>query len=187
MSKNGYGSGTFFEARIFLSPAFLSLGQKGSSKTVSSCSAQVLILLLGKRQFGKRKDRKGIKKLVRTDGNRFTLTYKELCARHISQARATRAFDELLAKGFISVSHQGGAFDKDKNQYSLEDDFIKWRPGAPAIRVRKKDVTRGFQAAGAGIIAKQKAKLQHVSTWDTHTRVNEGHPQERHTCQQWTP
>ena len=111
--KNGYGRGTFLDAKIFLSLAFLSLGQKGSSKTVSSCSAQVLILLLGKRQFGMRKDRKGTKSHVRTDVNQFTLTYKELEARYISQARATRSFDELLAKGFISVPHTGGAFDKD--------------------------------------------------------------------------
>ena len=139
---NGYGKHTTIESSLFLSPAYLSLGHRGTSPVVSSCSAQVLILFYGKRQFGKVSKNKGY---VRTDGNRLTLTYKELEARGFSQTRATRAFDELLAKGFIEIVHQGGCYDKDKTVYGLTDDYIFWRPGHQPVRVRVRDVKRGYQ------------------------------------------
>ena len=148
---NGYGAGTFLDSSLFLSPAYLSLGHRGTSPTVSSCSVQILTMFLGKRQFGKvgRKGEKG--KPVRVDDNRFTLTYKELESRGISQTRATRAFDELLAKGFIEIVHQGGCYDKDKTIYGLADDYTLWRPGHPPIRVRVRDVKRGFQKMPKGM------------------------------------
>jgi len=143
--SNGYGSGTFLDGCLFLSPAFLSLGHRGTSPKVSCCSAQVLILFYGKRQFST-VGKKGVKgKPFRADDNKFTLTYKELEARGISQTRATRGFDELLAKGFIEIVHQGGCFDKDKTVYGLSDDYKKWRPGHPPIRERIRDIKRGFQ------------------------------------------
>lgn len=74
---NGYGAGTFLDSKMSLSPAFLSLGDKGTAPVVSISSLKVLILLLMKRQYGFRKH-KGQKVRERTDGNRFTLTYKEL-------------------------------------------------------------------------------------------------------------
>ncbi len=144
-NKNGYGKGTFIESRYFLSPAFLSLGNPGTAPEVSCCSPQVLILFLGKRQFGTRKDRKGNKVRERSDDNKLTLTYKALESFGISQKRATRSIDELLAKGFIKIVHQGGAFDKDKSQYALTEDFQRWRPGDAPIRVRVRDVQRGYQ------------------------------------------
>lgn len=142
---NGYGKLTTLETSLYLSPAYISLGHRGTSPTVSSCSVQILTLFLGKRQFG-RIGRKGEKsKPSRIDDNKFTLTYKELESRGISQARATRAFDELLAKGFIEIVRQGGCFDKDKSVYALTDDFKMWRPGHPPVRVRVRDIKRGFQ------------------------------------------
>ena len=142
---NGYGKLTTLEASLFLSPAWLSLGHRGTAPVVASCSAQVLILFYGKRQFG-RVGRKGEKsKPSRIDDNRFTLTYKELESRGIAQARATRAIDELLAKGFIEIVHQGGCFDKDKTVYALTDDFKMWRVGHDPVRVRSHDVVRGYQ------------------------------------------
>jgi hypothetical protein len=45
-NKNGYGKGTFVETRMFLSEAFLSLGQPGTAPFISSVSAQVLIMFL---------------------------------------------------------------------------------------------------------------------------------------------
>lgn len=144
-NKNGYGKGTFVESSIFLSKAFLSLGRAGTSEVVSCVSCQVLMLLLGKRQFGKRKDRKGNPVRERTDDNRFTLTYKELEARDILQKMATRAIDELLAKGFIKIIDPGGAYNKHKAVYALVEDFKSWRPGDPPVRKRSRDVRRGYQ------------------------------------------
>ena len=155
MSKNkkGYGRGTFLETRIFLSPAWLSLNEK------SKKSAQVLVLFLGKRKFGKVKV-KGKKEMMRTDDNRLTLTYAEIEARGITRGSFARAIDELLAKGFIKISHQGGAYEKDKTIYSLVDDYLQWRPNVPPIRTRARDLKRGFQGAGLGAVK----KLSHAQT-----------------------
>jgi len=159
-NKNGYGKGTFIETEMFLSKAFISLGVKETAPTVSSYSVNILIMLLGKRQYGKAKDSKGEKKRIRTDDNHFTLTYKELDERGIPQKSATRAFDELLAKGFIKIVDPGGAFEKHKAIYALSDDYLLWQPGQTMAK-RVRDVLRGYQ----------KSKI----TAD----VNDGHPHRR--------
>jgi len=141
---NGYGAGTFLDSKMSLSPAFLSLGDKGTAPVVSISSLKVLILLLMKRQYGFRKH-KGQKVRERTDGNRFTLTYKELEARGFSQKKVTRAIDELLAKGFISIVDPGGLYEKHKAVYALEEDYRSWRPGDDPIRARASDVSRGYR------------------------------------------
>jgi hypothetical protein len=176
---NGYGKGTFIDTSLFLSPAFISLGVKGTAPTVSTASPKMLIMFLGKRRFPKNKHKKISWKNARTDDNKFSLTYKELEARGIPQGMATRAFDELLAKGFIEIAHHGGAFDKDKTYYSLVDDFRRWRPGDPPIRTRPQDIKRGYQGR-----TKQK---QRTSTGDTYTHVSGGHPGKGHARQQGTP
>ena len=110
---------------------------------------------MGKRQFGEVKI-KGQKQRVRTDGNKFTFTYKELTGKplNLTQPRATRGLDELLAKGFIEIIDPGGAYQKHKAVYGLADDWQYWRPGTPPIRERKKDVKRGFQGKGLGAVKK---------------------------------
>ncbi|GEM_PF-4863568 len=168
---NGYGMGTFVEASIFLSPAFISLGQKGSADTVSTSSAQVLMLFLGKRQFTQARRKGGKPSYDRVDDNRFTLTYKELENRGISQGRASRSFTELLWKGFIEVISPGGLCHHDCAVYALRDDFKKWRIGDPAIRTRQKDVHRGFQGQRIGATnEKQKIKLARVNVRHLHAR-----------------
>jgi hypothetical protein len=171
--SNGYGKGTFVDTCIILSPAYLSLGNKGTSPTVSTSSIKILMLLLGKRQFLKIKDRKGIARWGRADDNKFTLTYKELESKGIKQGSATRGFDELLAKGFISIVDPGGAFEKHKAVYALEEKYLLWRQGDPPIDERKKDIYRGYQ------------NPKHRGTPNKKTtRVNGGHP---HACQRGTP
>ena len=170
---NGYGKGTFIETCLILSPAFLSLGNKGSSSTVSSSSIKILMLLLNKRRFSKTNKPKGSQNYVRSDDNKFTLTYKELEARGIKQGSATRGFDELLSKGFISIVDPGGAYEKHKAVYALEDNYLFWRMGQPPICKRDRDVHRGFQDP-------KRRGTPSIKT----TLVNEGHP---HACQQGTP
>jgi len=178
-NKNRYGEGTYLKTRMFLSPAFLSLGQQGSSSVVSSCSVQMLILLLGKRTFIRRKTSGKHRKYVRTDDNKISLTYKELESRGISQQRATRAFDELLAKGFISIANPGGLYDRDKALYALEDDYRMWRPGVPPIRERQRDVKRGYQGKRLGATDRsEKTKIAHADGGHPHARP-QGTPHEK--------
>lgn len=170
------------DKKLFLSDAWLYLGQRGSSPTVSCVSNQILVMLLGKRQFKEVRGEDGKKKRVRVDDNRFTLTYAEVtsygCRRSrngkgiISPAQMTRAIDELLAKGFIEIVDHGGAYEKHKSKYALVEDYLSWRCGHPPIRVRPKDAHRGYQGTGRGCVKTDS------------TRVNEGHP---HTRQQGTP
>jgi hypothetical protein len=150
--SNGYGKGTFVETRMFLSKAWLSLGKPGTSIAVSSASTKILIAFLLKRRFVRSKHKKRGKTMVRSDDNRFTMTYKELTSPPFSftQPAVTRAIDELLAKGFINILHRGGAFEKDKTIFELVDDWQNWKPGDPPIRERAKDVKRGFQGKRLG-------------------------------------
>jgi hypothetical protein len=167
--KNGYGKGTFIETKMFLSEAYLSLGQQDSCPYVSSASVHLLTMLLGKRQFSKVPGRKGSQKIqMRSDDNKFTLTYKEIQSYGsrmnkkgeivkgmITQPRLTRALDELLWKGFIEIHVYGGAFEKHKSVYGLSDAWVNWHWGDTAIRERKRDFRRGgkgFQGAGKGAV-----------------------------------
>ena len=172
---NRYGAGTFIETEMFLSEAFLSLGERGTAPAVSNCSAQVLIMLLGKRTFAHVKQH-GKRVWARTDDNRISLTYAELKARGISQQRATRSFDELLAKGFIEIVNPGGLFERDKALYALTIEFRFWRRGTPPIRTRQRDMKRGYQGKKLGAISDTQKQESHTSTGDTHAHVNEGHP-----------
>jgi len=157
--KNGYGKGTFIDTAMFLSPAYMSLGNPFLSKPIktSSASNHILHALLLKRQFFEIKDRKtGQKRYERTDDNKFTLTYKELMNKpfNFTQPRITRGFDELLAKGFIKIINPGGCYEKDKATYALVDDWMNWRQLSPPIRTRPKDVRRGYQGKKMGVAKK---------------------------------
>ena len=128
--------GTWVEKELYMSKAFHAL--KGFAP-------QLLILFLGKRQIGYEKDRKGTKVYKCKNCDSLIMTYKELKQRYgITQPRFTRALDELLAKGFIEIRHQGGAYKKDKSIYALSEKFKIWRPGA-IFDKRAPDVRRGFQ------------------------------------------
>jgi hypothetical protein len=172
-NKNGYGKGTWIDTKLFLSPAFISLGKPGSSPVTSYCSHAMLLMILGKRQFGQVRDRNGQKVKQRIDENQFYLTYKELAHRGIPQTAATRGIDELLAKGFLEIVEQGGAYDRHKTKFGLVGDWIDWKPRDPPIRTRPKDVKRGYQGKGIGAVKNQKLHT-HAMDRDTHSR--DGHP-----------
>jgi len=107
------------------------------------------------------------------------LTYAEVEARGISRGSFVRAIDELLAKGFIQIAHKGGAYDKDKTEYSLVDDYLQWRPDGPPIRTRERDLKRGFQGAGLGAVK----KLSHAQTEPpTDARTEPPPTAHRRTC-----
>ena len=181
---NGYGKGTFIETSMFLSKAYLNLGIKGTSPVTSHASHKILMMLLGKRGFGIIKDRKGIKSghHIRTDENKFTLTYAELESHGISQKTSTRGFDELFAKGFISSVDPGGAFEKHKAVYALEDTYLLWNPKQQQVFYkRERDVRRGYQVAGKNNYRRpQGGTLTQTPEGDTPHR---GHRPQRGTPQ----
>lgn len=154
MGKNskgwGYGKWTRIDTKMYTSKAFLSL---------CATSVKMLILFLGKRRLAFPKDRKGNKgSMVCENCNELTMTYKELenspfC---FTRPRITRAFDELLAKGFLRIVDPGGAYRKHKAVYALSDLWEQWTPGKKPFNRRLRDAKRGFQGQGKGAISKKQ-------------------------------
>ena len=167
--RKGFGKGTFVETKMLLSKAYLSLGVRGSGRTVSSFSHILLTLFLLKRQYGRAKDRKGVNSMQRIDNNLFTMPYDQLRAEpfNCSQPRITRSIDELLEKGFIRIADSGGAYEKHKAIYELVDDYMSWQPGDPPVRVRESDAKRGYQGQGLGVVKNKYCTRQRCTP--THT------------------
>jgi hypothetical protein len=126
----GKGKGTFVERDLFESPAFIAL---------PGVAPQMLIYLLGKRDF-----RNTGKTLICINEDQLTLSYIELEKLGITQPRATRGFNELLAKGFIEIEHHGGGYKKDQSIYSLSDQWLLWKKGT-VFSMRPDVLKKGFQ------------------------------------------
>ena len=130
--------GTYIEADILESQAYLSL---------SGIAPQVLSLFLLKRQFEKVGGKKnGKQKKVCVNQNSLSLTYIEAEKEYgITQPRLTRAIDELLAKGFLSCTYQGGTWKQDKSTYGVIDKYLLWRPGTIFEKRHFDPVGRGWR------------------------------------------
>lgn len=131
----GSGKGTFVERDLFESPAFISLG---------GVAPQMLIYFLGKRDIRKLNKNSKARTCVNEDNLKFS--YIELEKLGITQPRGTRGFDELLAKGFITIKHHGGGFQKDQNVYALSNQWLLWKKGT-VFEKRPQVLKRGFQNA----------------------------------------
>lgn len=131
----GSGKGTFVERDLFESPAFIAL---------SGVAPQMLIYFLGKREF--RKPNKQSNTRICENEDNLTFSYIELQKLGITQPRGTRGFDELLAKGFITIKHRGGGCQKDQNVYALSNKWLLWRKGT-VFEQRPQVLKRGFQNA----------------------------------------
>lgn len=129
----GRGKGTFVERDLFESDAFWAL---------SGAASQMLIYFLGKREF-RRTGKKDSKRLC-VNTNNLTLSYIELKKLGVTQPRATRGFDALLAKGFIEIAHAGGGCQGDESVYALSNKWMFWKKGA-IFSKRPNVVKRGFQ------------------------------------------
>jgi hypothetical protein len=153
----GYGKWTRIDTKMFTSKTFLSL---------SATSVKILILFLGKRRLIFPKDRKGSKGVMVCENcNELTMTYKELEDKpfNLTRPRITRAIDELLAKGFVSIVDPGGTYKKHKAVYALSDLWHQWKPGTKPFNTRVRDVKRGFQGQGKGAVQTSKEKnFQHT-------------------------
>jgi hypothetical protein len=131
----GSGRGTFVERDLFESSAFIEL---------SGVAPQMLIYILGKRIF--KKPNKRSKTRTCENEDHLTFSYIELKKLGITQPRGTRGFDELLAKGFITIKHHGGGYQKDQNVYALSNQWLLWKKGI-VFEKRPKVLKRGFQNA----------------------------------------
>jgi hypothetical protein len=145
MGKRKLPPGTWIEREMFDSEAYSAL---------TGYAPQLLTLVLAKRQF-ENHGRKGKQKHVCINGNSLNITYTEFKNRYgITQPRMTRAIDQLLEKGFLSIVHPGGTFRKDKAVFALSTNWIIWQAGMVFEVREKENIERGF--------CKPKKELSHT-------------------------
>ena len=146
---------------------------------------QLLILLMGKRFKNKKTGEY-------TNLDKITMTYAELeniynqgmsegmkklvaagmrsqAKDGITKPRIIRAWDDLLAKGFVEIIHTGGAWKQDKSIYAFREDWRWWKPGQ-VIRERAPDTREG-----RGFLKPKKIKESRTETLPIHTHENVTH------------
>jgi hypothetical protein len=142
MGRKKAKSGTWVTREMLFSRAYWALNPPAS---------KMLLLFLLKRDMDKKHNL--------LNGKSITMTYLELenmfvanLGRKIagieprtisgqptgmSKASIARGFHDLLAKGFVEIVKQGGAYRKDKTIYGLTEDWQWWTEGA-IIREKSK-------------------------------------------------
>lgn len=63
----------------------------------------------------------------------------------LSRGSIARGFKDLMAKGFIEIVSQGGAYQKDKTIYGITDDWKSWIPGV-VMKVKAPGKKSGYYA-----------------------------------------
>ena len=155
MKKIKVPPGTWFEREMFQSKAYHAL---------NGWAPQMLTIFLSKRNFGK-SGRRGKEKRFCTNCTELEFSYSEAKSRFgITVPRFKRALDDLLAKGFISISYHGGTHRHDKSKYSLSNKWGTWAPGDVLEIRHRENIHRGFQ---------KKTKIAY-ETVVIHTNVSVG-------------
>ena len=135
MAKSKAPPGTWIEREMFESKAFLAL---------RGFAPQLLILFLAKRKI-KTHGKPGKQKRVCINHDSLHFTYIEAKEKYgFSKPRFTRAIEDLLRKGFITIIHQGGGYQQDKTVYGLSNNWLIWMPGATLETRPKSNVKRGY-------------------------------------------
>ena len=142
--KGKFKSGTWIDEEMFTSRAYFSL--KG-------IAPQLLTLFLAKRDFIKKDG-----KYICTNKDKITMTYAELeniynLGSHnkhlpkdgLKRPSITRGRDDLMAKGFVRIVHQGGGYQQDKTRYALAEDWQWWQPGQVIYKRPKDTRTLGYR------------------------------------------
>ena len=112
MSKAKLPGKIWIDRGMLESKAYLSL---------TGFALQLLIMVLGKRRFEKQ-GRKGKEKWVLLNGDQINITYTEFKREYgVTQPKLTRAIDQLLEKGFLTLVHPGGTYRHDKAIFALSD------------------------------------------------------------------
>ena len=77
--------------------------------------------------------------------DKLNITYTEFKNKYgITQPRMTRALDQLLEKGFLSIVYPGGTYRQDKAIYSLSTNWMIWQTGIIFEGRERESVARGF-------------------------------------------
>jgi hypothetical protein len=131
------GKGFFIESKVYTSKAFGSLSKN---------AIKVLMALYEVRQIERKKDKKSVEQVSIVNNGKLKVSYTRFETRFkIPRSSIPRAIDQLLARGFIEITHRGGAFQHDPSTYKLIQEYLSWQPGQ-IIRTREKDVIkRGYQ------------------------------------------
>ena len=131
----------------------------------------MLIALLNARKTANLKDKKSKKtKPVFINENSLEMPYVTLKKNWgLNQQAVSRAVDELLAKGFIEIVHQGGLGEHDKARYALIEDYQRWKPKMIPFRTRSRDVRRGYQGQRLGASANVAHKIIPLHAHQNHT------------------
>jgi len=146
MAKKYKTGGIYIERELYQSEAFLSLGKN---------AIKVLFALLDNRRRetkSKAKNRKGNRRKPKfINLNSLEIPYGVLEKVYkINRSSIPKAIDELLAKGFITISYHGGACKHDKSKYAWSDNYLFWTPNTPPFEVRPKRERHGYQGRRIG-------------------------------------
>lgn len=138
--------GIYFERELYQSEAFLSLGKNGM---------KVLIAILDNRKResqSKARDRKGNRRQSQfVNLDRLEIPYGTLVKVYkVNRSSIPAAFDDLLAKGFITLVYHGGGFKHDKNRYAWSNNWMIWKPGVSPFSTRPTREKHGYQGRRIG-------------------------------------
>lgn len=136
--------GFYWERSMYQSDAFLSLTKNAMKFLIALMDARI-------RASGINRAKKRGKRVAEyTNLDRIQMPYTLLKARYsMNDEGISRAKDELLAKGFISITREGGTGQHDCTLYALIEDYRHWAPGI-VFRERKRDIRRGYQGKRLG-------------------------------------
>lgn len=103
--------------------------------SLSGTAIPVYLLFRCKCQFAKKNNRpgkrsEGLMERLLNNGE-IEFTYKEIELQHgIKRGRFVRAIDELIEKGFLDITEQGGGVHKMKTHYGISE---RWRDYGTAL------------------------------------------------------
>jgi hypothetical protein len=146
MKRKPRPGGIFIPRELYQSDAFLSLGKN---------SIKVLIALLDNRikePARKAKDKKRVDRAPNfINLHQLEIPYGVLEKVYkINRSSIPAAIDELLAKGFMTIGHPGGAYKHDKSIYVWSDNYLYWTPGMKPFSKRQKREKHGYQGRRLG-------------------------------------
>lgn len=127
---------------------FIDLINSKAFNSLTGYAPQLVIHVLKKRKFENHKSNSKQKRndhWICVNSDSLNLTYIEFAnSFNVSQKRMSKAIDQLLARGFIKIIHQGGGFRKDKSIYALSDNWMLWHKGVVFESRNKETIQRGF-------------------------------------------
>ncbi len=138
--KCPFAFGTFIKKDLLTSRAFISLEKHG--KTV------LLFFLLKREMPGNKKIPKHMSKDSVLNNGDLILSYPEMNSLGLHNEQARRGIKEVIEKGFIEITYQGGKCKSDYSQYKLIDDWRDYEKPNFTPRTKNKTTGYGFCANG---------------------------------------